>query len=223
MNRTARLLAAAPGVALLAWAAFNAVDYGVAGAAAGNATRELARARYGPALDDATWWSVDVQRALRSVPSEPTLRELDALVTLRTSTDFEKLEAARREVVQAVAARPGSGYAWSTLATLDYRLGETGTSFEKALVNAQRLAPYEPEVQQVIVDYGLAVIDEVQPSTRAAIERAVTAGMKRNAPEILQIAARRGRLDVACRHLDGPTRPAATKWTQFCQSMEATS
>ena len=217
------MLAAVPAVALLAWAAFNAIDYGVAGTAAGIATRELARARFTPSLDETAWWSVDVRRAMRSVPDDPTLRELDALITLRISNDPARLEGARREVVGAIAARPGSGYAWSTLATLDYHLGDTGASFEKALVNAQRLAPYEPEVQQVIADYGLAVIGEVQPATRAAIDRAVAAGMKRNAPEILQIAARRGRLDVACRHLDGETRPAVTKWTQLCQSMEATS
>jgi len=79
------------------------------------------------------------------------------------------------------------------------------------------------EVQQIVSDLGLAVLDEVTPATRAVIERMVAAGMKRNAPEILQIAARRGRLDAACPHLGGVPRPAASKWTQLCQSMEATS
>jgi hypothetical protein len=90
-------------------------------------------------------------------------------------------------------------------------------------VNAVKLAPYEPEVQRDVVNYGLAVVDEVKPETRAAIERALAVGMKRNAPEMLQISARRGRLGAACRHLDGVPRPAASKWTQLCQSMEATS
>jgi hypothetical protein len=89
-------------------------------------------------------------------------------------------------------------------------------------VNASNLGPYEPEVQQMVSDLGLAMYDEVSPATRAAIERMVGAGMKRNAAEILQIASRRGRLGAACRHLDGEPRPAASKSTQICQSMEAT-
>ena len=120
-------------------------------------------------------------------------------------------------------ARPGSGYTWANLAAVKYRLGETDGVFETALVNAVKLAPYEPEVQRDVVNYGLAVMDEVKPETRAAIERALGAGMKRNAPEILQISARRGKLGAACRHLDGVPRPAASKWTQLCESMEATS
>src|SRR5207244_3928701 len=135
----------------------------------------------------------------------------------------EQLGRAQRELVAALEARPGSGYTWAILAEVKYRMGDTGSQFEKAIVNAVALAPYEPEVQRTVADYGLAVIDEMGAPARAAIERAVTAGMKRGAAETLQIAARRGKLGVACRHLDGVPRPAGSKWMQLCQSMEATS
>lgn len=219
----ARVLAAAPGVALLAWAAFSAAQYGVAGSAAANGARELERSKYMPAFDADEWWSADVHRAKHAVPGDPTLHELDALIAMRTTNDPDKLELARRDAVEAIDSRPGSGYAWATLMAAQYRLGDTGASFEKAIVNAQRLGPFEPEVQQAIANYGLAVIDDVKPETRAAIERAVAEGLRRNPQEIMQIAARRGRLAVACRHLEGESRLAASKWSQICQSMEATS
>jgi hypothetical protein len=51
----------------------------------------------------------------------------------------------------------------------------------------------------------------------------LSTAMKRNSLEMLQIAERRGRLDVACRHFAGSTRQADPKGSQICQSMEATS
>jgi hypothetical protein len=138
------------------------------------------------------------------------------------SNDPGQLMVARELLREAIEQRPGSGYTWANLAAVKYRLGETDEIFQAALVNATKLGPHEAEVQRSVVDYGLAVFDEVKPETRAAIARALADGMKRNAPELLQISARRGRLGAACRHLDGVPRPAAPKWTKLCESMEAT-
>jgi len=218
-----RVLVAVAGLAVLLFAAYEAIRYGVSGQAVVNATRELAQPPHPEVPASAAWWAQDVARAAREVPDDPSLRELQALVTMRSTRDPAELESAKRDLAAAIEARPGSGYTWASLAELEYRQGEAGPALEKALVNAVRLAPYEPEVQRTVADYGLALIDEAGPATRAAIERAVAAGMKRSAPEILQIAARRGRLGVACRHLDGVPRPTGSKWTQLCQSMEATS
>jgi hypothetical protein len=108
-------------------------------------------------------------------------------------------------------------------AVVKYRGGQTDAEFARALVMAARLGPAEPEIQASIANYGLAVWDEVDAATRAAIDGMVAAGMRRNAPEMLQIAQRRGRLAPACRHFHGSPRQTSTKWTQLCQSMEATS
>jgi cytochrome c-type biogenesis protein CcmH/NrfG len=218
-----RLFAVVAGIAVLVWCEYESVRFGVAGIAVGNANQQLSQPpREGVTLSG-SWWGADLERAAREVPGDPSLRELQALVIERSTADAEELMEAQRDLAAALAARPGSGYTWANLAQLKYRLGDTGAAFEKAIVNAVALAPYEPEVQQTVADYGLAVIDEMRPPARAAIERAVASGMKRHAPEILQIAARRGKLGVACRHLDGVPRPAESKWTQLCQSMEATS
>lgn len=223
MPGPARLLAAVGGVVFLVWLSFVAVRYGVAGSASANAARELERMARTPGYKSGEWWRDDLRRATLDVPADPTVRELLAVGIAAETNDPAELHQARGHLLRALAERPGSGYTWAGLAGVKYRLGETDGVFEKALVNAVKLGPYEPEVQRDVVDYGLAVLDEVRPPTRAAIEWAVAAGMRRNAPEILQISARRGRLGAACRHLDGVPRPAASKWTQLCQSMEATS
>jgi hypothetical protein len=205
------------------WLCYLSVSYGVAGSASTNAARELERLS-GPATGNSgDWWKDDLRRAVIDVPKDPTANELLAVATVGSTNETEQLVAARALFMKALAQRPGSGYTWASLAAVKYRLGETDATFETAVVNAVKLAPYEPEVQRDVVNYGLAVVDEVKPETRAAIERALAVGMKRNAPEMLQISARRGRLGAACRHLDGVPRPAASKWTQLCQSMEATS
>ena len=218
-----RLLIALAGVALLLWVGYETVRYGVTSTAAANATRELDRMGRIKGGEVAPWWREDLSRATAEVPGDPFLREALALMMIRNNNDPEVFEEAGKHLVAAIQARPGSAYTWANLAVVKYRLGDTGPAFEKALVNAIALGPYEPEVQQMVTDMGLAVLDEVAPPTRAAIERALAAGMKRNATEILQIAARRGRLDAACPLLGGVPRPAASKWTQLCQSMEATS
>lgn len=223
MGGAPRVMVAAAGLAVLGWMGYEAVSYGVSGTAAVNGVRELEKMSKLRGGIVAPWWRDDLARAAALVPDDPFVREALALVITRNSNEPSELEEAQRHLVAAIEARPGSPYTWANLAVMKYRLGDTGPAFEKTLVNAASLGPYEPEVQQIVSDLGLAVYDEVAPATRAVIERMLAAGMKRNAAEILQIATRRGRLGEACRHLDGVPRPAASKWTQLCQSMEATS
>jgi hypothetical protein len=223
MDRPARVLTAAVGLALLASMGYQAVRYGVTGTAAANASRELDRMGRIPGGEVAPWWRADLERAAAEVPGDPFVREELALMMIRNNNDPQAFADAERQMVAAIDARPGSGYSWANLALMKYRQGDTGPAFEKALVNAAALGPYEAEVQQTVADLGLAVLDDVTPETRAAIERMVAAGMKRNAPEILQIAARRGRLGAACPHLGGISRKIDSKWTKLCESMEATS
>ena len=223
MPGPARLFAMGAGVLFLLFVSFVAVRYGVAGSASANGARELERMSRTPGYRSGEWWKDDLRRAVADVPNDPTALELLAAGIGSETNDPAELEQVRRLLSRALAERPGSGYTWASLAAVKYRLGETDAMFEKALVHAMKLGPHEPEVQRDVVNYGLAVIDEVSAETRGAIEAAVAAGMRRNAVEILQISARRGKLGAACRHLDGVPRPAASKWTQLCQSLEATS
>lgn len=124
------------------------------------------------------------------------------------------------ESIKAIGLRPSSPYPWSNIVALEYRRGGTGPLFEAALRNAAELGPSEPEVERSVVDYGLAVWNEVAPETRRAVEAVVTRAMERDPRETLHLAAKRGRLAVACRHL--PSREDK-QWLRTCQSTEATS
>ncbi len=221
MVRGPRVLPAAIALTVLAALMLMGFEYGVSGAATSNAARELERSLKSPGEPEA-WWKEDLTRAVALVPHNPAAREMLGLALAAGTNDAARLEESRRELVSAIEQRPGSPYTWASLAAVKYRLGQTDAVFEKALINATQLGPFEPEVQRDVVEYGLAVLDEVAPATREAVQRAVVAGMRRNPAEILQISSRRGRLSAACRHLDA-SRPAASKWTKLCQSLEATS
>ena len=123
----------------------------------------------------------------------------------------------------AIRLRPTSPQTRSNLAAVKYHLGDTGPAFQAALKHAGELGRFEPEVQSAVANFGLAVWNEVGPGTRASIEATLAAAMRRNPLEMLQIARRRGRLDIACRHIASTTRQIDPKWFQLCQSTEATS
>jgi hypothetical protein len=217
-----RLGFSATALVLLAGLVVTAFQYGVSGTVTSTAARELEQLYKSP-IETEEWWQQDLRRAAAMVPQNPSAREILGLARAAGTNDATRLDEARSEIVSAIRYRPGSGYTWASLAAVKYRLGEADQMFERALVNAMQLAPFEPEVQRDVADYGLAVLDEVAPATRAAVEQAVISGMRRNPAEILQISSRRGRLSAACRHLDASMHPAASKWSKLCQSLEATS
>jgi hypothetical protein len=171
-----------------------------------------------------TWNSVhaDLAAAQARAPSDPTVQELLGVLDTRRVERPEYLAEAGVHFLKALEFRPTSPYTWASLAAMKYRQGDTGKEFEAALLHAAELGPFEPEVQGGVAYFGLAVWNEVAPGTRAAIEAMVANGMRRNPMETLQIAERRGRLDVACRHLAGSRRLTDSKWSQLCQSREAT-
>jgi len=165
------------------------------------------------------------RRAVELTPGHAAAHELLAILDVRRAVvhgTHDYLAEAHAHFVDAVAARPTSAYSWSNFATERYAVGDTGQVFEAALRRAASLGPYEPEVQRDVALYGLAVWEEVAPETRDAIDHMMTNGMRRDPAQMLQIAQRRGRLDVACRHLPGVQRQTDSKWVQLCQSMEAT-
>ncbi|HSN22176.1 MAG TPA: hypothetical protein VLS49_15950, partial [Usitatibacter sp.] len=122
---------------------------------------------------------------------------------------------------KAIAARPSSPYAWAGLAEAKYRAGDTGATFETALVRALELGPGEPEVQRTVEDLGLATWDEIAPETRRAVELAIANGLRRDPAETLQIAGRRGRLAVACAQRDAVPQRSGETWVRLCKAREA--
>jgi hypothetical protein len=141
--------------------------------------------------------------------------------SLRTDSEQVAKES-MAALVQALALRPVSPYTWAAHAEALYRSGDTGPLFESSLARAVALGPSEPAVQRSVALYGLAVYDEINAGTRGAVERAVAAGLRRDPWEIMTIAERRGRLDVACRLLPGEPVRAPQIRAKYCTEREIT-
>ena len=227
MNRTVRMLVTVPAIVGLGWLSVHALATGAAGSAvfdAGVSMRSWSASRAPqPANEALSGIRESLVQARLTTPGDPALHELLGLIDARRGDRQEYLPDAAVDFVRAIQLRPTSPQTWSNLAAVKYRLGDTGPTFQAAIVHAAELGKFEPDVQSMVANYGLAVWSEVGPATRAAVESTIAAAMRRNPLEMLQIAERRGRLDIVCRHLASSTRQIEPKWSQLCQSMEATS
>ena len=214
-----RILVAAPAVAALLWLASVSFRTGEAAASVYDAEKEMgtwAASGAPPGPQTLSWVTADLERAQSVTPDDPEIEELLGELSGRRIDRPDFRDEALAHFSRAVALRPTSPYTWAAIADARYRKGDTGSAFETALRRAAELGPAEPEVQRTVVDLGLATWDEVGPATREAVERTVTGAMKRDAPEVLQIAGRRGRLAVACRHLADAPRRADAEGLKTC-------
>jgi predicted Zn-dependent protease len=215
MLGNARIIVAVPVLLALAWATFWTVRFGSAGSTAFWAGREMAAWQTRPSQEAFIRMKADLDQAISRDPKDPSLQETLGRLFLAGGRDDAAADEAITRFANAARLRPTSAYSWANLAEALYRKGNTGPRFQEALQRATETGPWEPAVQGAVADFGLAVWDEVSSSTRSSIERMVANGMVRNAPEMLQISARRGRLGVACAHLGLSTR-ADPKWTRIC-------
>jgi hypothetical protein len=222
----ARWVLALPAVVALAGLAVHAVRAGEAGSIVYGASQEMATwAASGapPGPEAVSWVAADLERARALAPDDPEIEELLGELAGRRIDQADSRDRALAHFSRAIALRPTSPYTWAAIADARYRKGDTGPAFETALRHAAELGPAEPEVQRTVVDLGLATWDAVAPATRAAVESTVAGALKRDAGEILQIAERRGRLAVACRHLAHAPRSVQPEGPTTCSSREATS
>jgi len=221
--RGIRWAIALPCVVALAGLARSAVHSGLAGEVAYRSAQEIATwsaSGSEPGLQTVDWLLSDLAAADRSAPGDPNVEELLGNLAARRIDRPEFLDEALVHYRRAVALRPTSPYSWADIVAADYRKGATGAELDAALRNAAMLGPAEPEVQRTVIDYGLALWDEEPAETRRAVEATVTAAMKRDPAETLQIAERRGRLAVACRHLGDAPRRVDSEWRLLCMSRE---
>lgn len=223
--KAARPVAAGASALLAAWLSIEAYRLAAGDEIVGesNLTMESAAWRRSPPSLEA-WLAVrrELLRSATLAPGNPAVYESLGVLHARRAASPEMLAYARDYFVQSLALRPTSPYTWANYAEVRYLLGETGPPFERALVKAAELGPWEPEVQRLVADVGLAVIDEVQPATREAIERMVAFGMRRGPLDILQLAQKRGRLDVACRQVRDDRRVSDAKWLSLCARRSTT-
>jgi hypothetical protein len=219
MQRSARIVAAAALLAILGWSSVVALESGGSETLAAQAANEMLAWRAGGARPPEAAWRALRERLARCATgqwADPNVHEVTGvLLVLRPEHAEEAVGSLRR----ALALRPGSAYTWSYLAEAQYLRGDSGATLATALRRAAALGPAEPGVQRIVVDYGLAVWDEVDPMTHAAIDGALAAGLRRDPAEILHVADRRGRLAEACRHLAAQGIKDA-RWTGSCPGGE---
>jgi hypothetical protein len=226
VTNAVRFVVTVPAAAVLVWCAAIATQQGRTDDILDDAGKEMGTwlaSRSQPGEQTMGWVQEDLERAVKLQPSDPKSQELLGALKARRIERQEFLSESVVHFTNSLATRPTSPYTWANLAEVNYRMGKTTQEFENALRRASALGPAEPEVQRTVANLGLAVWNEVQPSTRAAIDRMVTEGIKRNPLEMLQIGERRGRLDVVCGHLKGAMRRPDSKWAQLCPSTEAIS
>lgn len=157
-----------------------------------------------------------LQEAVRREPGNPAAHESLGLLAVRRYDDPSRQEEATAHYLKAIALRPVTPTTWANLADARYLVGDTSKTFQVALESAARLGPADPYTQRVVAYHGLAVYEEMGTQTRSAIEAMVGAGMRRDPGEMLAIAHRRGRLDVACRFLPEAKRKVEPAWQQVC-------
>jgi hypothetical protein len=213
-------------LAALAWLGLSAVPLARGDSVSFDARQALDEVIAGrSSLTDARITEMhDALQAVRSgSPNDPTIPELMGVLDVRRSDSWRYAKEIDEHFLRAIELRPSSAYTWAAIAGQRYRAGDTGPGFEKVLLNAAALGPNEPAVQSTVVNFGLAVWDDLSGPARAATEGMLARGMNRNPSEMLQISERRGRLAMACRHLDGRPRQVDARWIETCQRMEATS
>ncbi len=108
-------------------------------------------------------------------------------------------DKALEQYSRAVLLRPTSPYSWANLAWIKYQTGRVDAVFYRALENAARLGPWEPEVQFTVVDLGFATWDEMPTPLQPHIIELAKNTQRRHADKLASIAARRGRLAQVCK------------------------
>ena len=114
---------------------------------------------------------------------------------------------AREQYALAVALRPSSPYSWANIAWTKYHLGQVDKEFYRALNNAIRLGPWEPEVQFVIVDLGFALWEKMPVELRPKVLTIAQNGQNRYSTQIAAIAREHGRLAEVCKFAKLASKP----------------
>lgn len=198
------LLAAAVGLCLLALTAV-ALRWGMADVLHRDADRVMARWQHERSMPDLPDW-LEVRdtlaRAQRLDPGNPAIVESSGLLHSQRVQDGSGSGVFQEEALalfeQAAVLRPTSPYTWANIVMTRYRLGKIDAKFTAALAMAQHLGPWEPEVQLIAADFGMAAWNELDAPGRTALKATLTRGAKRQGAQLVQLGEKRGRLGLVC-------------------------
>lgn len=76
---------------------------------------------------------------------------------------------------QGLERRPTSGHAYVNVALMKYKLGEIDQEFSESLQQAMRRSPWEPQVQLIGIELGLATWQALAEPTHEILKQAIQA------------------------------------------------
>lgn len=158
-----------------------------------------------------------IDQALMFEPSNPHFVEQSALLRQRQALALDRGDPQARQLLArslgefraAALMRPGSAYAWASIAMLKLRLRELDAEFYGALERAARFGPWEPQVQLAIADVGLVAWRRLAPPARAQVIGVLERALLRQGSEVRRIAAAHGALPFVCAAAPLPPHLAA--------------
>lgn len=189
-----------------------AAQRGVANLVAQEARYQIDLWRSGKSLPDALKLDAlqaELDRAHRLDPSNPILLEdmgrFQASRVDRANPDDPEVRAMRQQALasfrQALEQRPTSAHGYVNVALTKYRLGETDHEFSQALLQALHRGPWEPKVQLMSIELGLAAWQYLGDSGRESLKQAIQAQARwtlvRQKPALQSLLKRYRRADLA--------------------------
>ena len=176
MSAAVRLVVVVLILAVLGWAAVTAVDVIRADDLVREASVEMGTwaAASPPATE--TWTSVrdKLHAGLLLRPNDPLSHELLGVLGALRRDSPKHMDEGLAHLVRALELRPVSPYTWAMVVEARYLRGDPGAELELPMQRSMLLGPFEPGVQRLIADYGLAVWPELRPEVRVQVDRAIT-------------------------------------------------
>jgi hypothetical protein len=109
---------------------------------------------------------------------------------------------------RALELRPTSGHAYVNIALSKFRLGEIDQEFTWSLEQALYRSPWEPQVQLIAIELGIASWQALSDSTRQKLQQAIHAQgqwkLADQKPQLLTLFKRYRRSDLNCLLEPGP-------------------
>jgi len=103
---------------------------------------------------------------------------------------------------QALERRPTSGHAYANVALMKFRLGEIDQEFSGALEQALLRTPWEPQVQLIAIELGLASWQALSDPGRKAIQDSIRSQGQwkqvNQKPSLMALLKRYKRPDLGC-------------------------
>jgi len=207
--RLSRVAIALLGISLLIFAGYEAGRRGLADWVSMRARFQVASwAQKGTVPSHEQWQrAVDaLGAALKLAPEDPSLYDhLGAAYELASAAFDPKgqwnvyTEFALLHFQLAATLRPTSPYSWASVAMMKYRLGRVDEDLFKALTLAMRLGPWEPQVQLMASELGLALWERLDEEQRGQIRENWRRTAVRQADQLWKLAVARKRVDILCK------------------------